>query len=80
MLLFQPFNRKLIESNLAPHRHGQWWLRIIINSGHLKSDDFVKIFEEAQLDKNINEPERYDIMERMEKHLPVRKELKKGQF
>ena len=67
----------LIETNLAPHRHGQWWLRLIINSGHLKSERIIEVFEKAQTDKNINEPERFDILERMEKHLPSNKSRKK---
>ena len=67
----------LIDTNLAPHRHGQWWLRLIINSGHLKNEKIIEVFEKAQTDKNINEPERFDILERMEKHLPSNKSLKK---
>ena len=67
----------LIDTNLAPHRHGQWWLRLIINSGHLKSERIIEVFEKAQTDKNINEPERFDILERMEKHLPSNKSRKK---
>jgi len=70
--------RLLIDSQLAPHRHGQWWLRLIINSGHLKDqEDLIGIFESATQDRNINEPERYDIMARMVKHLPSNKALNK---
>merc|ERR1712096_573902 len=65
--------RFLIGLNFSNHRHGHWWIRIIINSGHLKEKvekvELTELFEEALQDRSKTEPEHYEILDRMNKFL-----------
>ena len=51
--------RFLIGLNFSLHRHGRWWIRIIINSGHLKEKiEKVEesVFNVRVLKVHLNQP------------------------
>ena len=55
--------RFLIGLNFSLHRHGRWWIRIIINSGHLK--ERIEKVEESVFSVRIKKSSPEPTLERL---------------
>jgi len=63
--------KTLLKLNVYKHKRGFWWSRLIINFKHLKRDEkfIMSEVEDALQEKCLSQPQRMDILLRLEKTL-----------